>query len=89
MNRWRVNLRYQDSFRQLSKRVGDDLDLPTLLPRTTLDALIDDDLFELVEQRIVEELARLVATGTAPPERIEAIQKQRQNKYWYDSDYAN
>ena len=84
MNRWRVNLRYQDSFQQLSKRVGDDLNLPTLLPRATLDALIDDDLFELVEQRIVEELARLVATGTATPERIETIQKQRQNKYWYD-----
>ncbi|WP_093834297.1 BREX-1 system phosphatase PglZ type A [Spirosoma endophyticum] len=83
MNRWRVNLRYQDSFRQLSKRAGNDLNLPTLLPRTTLEALLDDNLFEPVEQRIIDELARTVVSGTATPERIETIQKQRQNKYWY------
>ena len=88
INRWRVNIRYQDSFRQLSRRVGDDLNLPSLVPRSTLDALLDDDLYELVEQRIVAELARMVATETTTPEQVEAIQKQRQNKYWY-ADYRH
>lgn len=88
INRWRVNIRYQDSFRQLSRRIGDDLNLPGLIPLATLDALLDDDLYELVEQRIVAELARLVATETTTPEQVEAIQKQRQNKYWY-ADYRH
>ena len=84
MDRWRVNRRHQVSFQTLSTRIGNDLNLPTLLPRTTLDALLDDDLFELVEQRIVGELARLVANGTTTTEQIESVQKQRRNKYWYE-----
>lgn len=84
MNRWRSYRHYQDSFQKLSARIGKDLNLPTLLPTTALPALLDDDLYEQVEQRIVEELARMVATGTGSVEQLETIQKQRQNKYWYE-----
>lgn len=88
INRWRLNMRYQESFRQLSQRVAVDLNLPGILPRTSLDALLDDDLYEGVEKRIIAELAQAVAMELATTDRVEAIQKQRENKYWY-KDYRH
>lgn len=83
MNRWRSNLHYQDSFRLLSARVATDLNLPTRLPGTTLEVLLNDDLFEQVEGRIVQELARMLLSGSATVEQLETVQKARQNKHWY------
>jgi len=85
---WKDSISYQQAFRTLSQKIARDLDVETALNSVRIDDIIQDDLFELIDVRIIVELAQLICEDAISNERLNQLIKQRENKYWYH-DYEN
>jgi uncharacterized protein (TIGR02687 family) len=80
---WKDTLSHQESFKKVSDKVGADLKVTHLLENALLDNIIDDDIFQAIDKRIIHELAaRLINQQIRVPALNEFI-KKRENKYWY------
>ena len=49
----------------------------------SLDDIIQDDSFELIDKKIISELANLICDEAISSDRLNQLVKQRENKYWY------
>jgi uncharacterized protein (TIGR02687 family) len=67
----------------LSERIASDLKVEPLLHTANLQDILEDDLFQLVDLRIVSELVSLLVQGGIGFDRLTQVIKQRENKYWY------
>lgn len=85
---WKDSISYQLAYRKLSQSIANDLKIESNLNHTSLDDIIQDDLFELIDKRIISELAQLICDETISNERLSQFIKQRENKYWYH-DYED
>jgi len=85
---WKDAISFQAVYRKLSQRIADDLKVESVIADADIDTIIHDDLFELIDKRIISELTRLISEETISSERLNQLVKQRENKYWYD-DYRN
>ncbi len=85
---WKDSISYQQAYRKLSQRIADDLKIESALNAVRVDDIIQDDLFELIDKRIISELAHLICEETISNERLSQLIKQRENKYWYQ-DYED
>lgn len=81
---WKDTLSFQESFKAISSRIQNDLDIEEVLSDATIDEILDDDVFELIDQRIISELVRGVVDETIDRKRLESVMKKRESKYWYD-----
>ena len=54
----------------------------------SLDDIIQDDLFELIDKKIISELVKLICDEAISNDRLNQLVKQRENKYWYH-DYED
>ncbi|MBK7637421.1 MAG: hypothetical protein IPJ13_26395 [Saprospiraceae bacterium] len=80
---WKDTLSHQESFKKVSDKIGGDLKVTDLLENALLDSIIDDDIFQAIDKRIIHELAaRLINQQIRVPALNEFI-KKRENKYWY------
>ena len=80
---WKDTLSFQDDFQAISNRIQSDLHIEDVLNDISLDEIIDDDLFELIDQRIISELIRGILDGSVDRQRLEAVIKERESKYWF------
>ncbi len=80
---WKDSISYKDAYRSLSQKVADDLKIESTLNDASIDDIIDDDLFELIDQKIISELAKLICDETISGDRLNQLVKKRENKYWY------
>lgn len=85
---WKDAISYQVTYRKLSQRIADDLKVESVICDADIDTIIQDDLFELVDKRIISELTRLISEEAISLERLNQLVKQRENKYWYE-DYKH
>ncbi len=85
---WKDSISYQQAFRKLSQRIAGDLKVESALNNVRVDDIIQDDLFELIDKRIISELAQLICEEAISNERLSQLIKQRENKYWYP-DYED
>lgn len=85
---WKDSLSNKASFRGLSEQIAKGLGVQRALEEAELNQLLDEDLFELIDRRILSELARLVETEGVSPERLGQMVKRRENKFWYE-DYRH
>nr|MQY77659.1 BREX-1 system phosphatase PglZ type A [Bacteroidota bacterium] len=88
---WKDAISYRESFRKLSDTIARDLDIETALNEVSFEEVLQDDLFQLVDKRIISELTKLVEDEIISNDRLDQIIKQRENKYWYldfESFYA-
>lgn len=85
---WKDSISYQSSYRKLSQNIANDLKIESNLNQTSLEDIIHDDLFELIDKRIISELAQMICDETISNERLSQFIKQRENKYWYH-DYED
>ena len=85
---WKDSISYQHAYRKLSHRIAEDLKVETALNNIRLDDIIQDDLFELIDKRIISELIQLICEEAISNERLNQLIKQRENKYWYH-DYED
>lgn len=86
---WKDSIAYQDSFQKISARVAEDLAVQSLLEATTLDEVQADDLFRIIDFKIIHDLIDRVVSESIVPEKAGQLIKSRENKYWYAefSDY--
>ncbi len=80
---WKDTLSYQSAFQELSRTIAIDLKIESKLNEATLEEIIKDDLFELIDKRIISGLATLVVEESISGDRLLQLVKERENKYWY------
>ncbi len=85
---WKDSVAYQTVFKDLSYKIAEDLKVESALNELNLDVIIQEDLFELIDKKIISELVELICDESISIERLSQLVKQRENKYWY-RDYED
>ncbi|MDW7690431.1 BREX-1 system phosphatase PglZ type A [Flammeovirgaceae bacterium SG7u.111] len=85
---WQDSYSIRDSFKEMSAKIAADTQLESLLSEANLDQLIDDNLFELTEQRVIHELVGLIVDESISKQKTLELTKLRENKFWY-AGYKN
>jgi len=80
---WKDSISYKDAYRALSQKIAGDLKIESVLNNASIDDVIDDDLFELIDRKIISELAQLICEEGINADRLSQMTKKRENKYWY------
>ncbi|MBW7869168.1 MAG: BREX-1 system phosphatase PglZ type A [Brumimicrobium sp.] len=88
LSKWRDSITLRDSYVKMSNKAAEVLQVESKLQNTTLDKIENDELFNLTEQKIISVLVEEVGNSTISQERLEAIVKVREFKFWY-SDYSD
>jgi uncharacterized protein (TIGR02687 family) len=86
LSRWKNSIQNRDSFAEISDRIADDINLKSKLNNTTIDVIIEDDLFKLTELKIIHELSHLLSSENISFEKAQQYIKKREQKFWY-SEY--
>ncbi len=81
--KWRDSMRYRRAYGTLSARIAKDLGVEAKLQRAEPEDLLEDDLFELTDKRIIHGVAERLVDGGINHEHVARIIKARENKYWY------
>ena len=84
LKRWQDSRRTGDAFATLSARYAEILDIETDLMRRALPDLVDLDLFELIDRKILVDLVRAVAGRTLSVTACEEIVRRRRQSHWYN-----
>lgn len=84
LSEWKDTLSFQKDYKEISKRIQRDLQIEDVLNDASLEYIKKDDVFELIDQRIIGELIRGVLEGSTDRQRLEQLIKQRESKYWFD-----
>ncbi len=88
INIWKDSISHQSAYRLLSNRIAKDLQVEDILNEGSIDEIIQDDLFELIDKRIISELVKMICDEGISNDKLNQIVKQRENKYWY-RDYVD
>jgi uncharacterized protein (TIGR02687 family) len=80
---WKDTILYRDSFGRVSSKIAADIDVENKLGAAELVNLIEDDLFQLSDQKIIHDLVRLIAEESISNSKVQSLIKKRENKYWY------
>lgn len=80
---WKDAISYQDAFRRLSDKLADDLQVESKLQDAALESIIQDDLFKIIDLRIIHELVHRVIDQEISLDKLSSYAKLRENKYWY------
>ncbi|MBP6870991.1 MAG: BREX-1 system phosphatase PglZ type A [Bacteroidales bacterium] len=85
---WKDTRSHQNEFSEISDLVASDLQVENLLNSSDADKLLSDDLFRLIDRRIIADLISLIVQESISTDRLGQIVKNRHNKYWYQ-EYAD
>ncbi|MEZ5055509.1 MAG: hypothetical protein R2879_00585 [Saprospiraceae bacterium] len=88
---WKDAISYQDAFKRLSDKLADDLQIESKLQAAELDTILHDDLFKIIDLRIIHEVVYRLIDQDISLDKLESIAKARENKYWYQDfkDFYN
>ena len=81
---WKNTLPYRDHFSALSKRVAKDLSIEEALQTASIDVIVNDELFELTDMKLIAELAQGITDESLRSDRVLDVAKERENKFWYE-----
>ena len=84
LSAWKDTLSFQEAFRTLSSRIQKDLNIESVLNSVALDEILHDDVFDLIDRRIIHELVRGMVDESLDSKRLESAIKTREFTYWYD-----
>ncbi len=87
---WKDARSFEAIFRELSNKVEADLNIHSAIEILPLEDLINEDVFECIDRKIIKELAILIEQETLGVDKIDQLLKQRETKYWnnaYSSFY--
>lgn len=80
---WKDTIQYRESFGRISEKIANDLEIEDKLNEAALDDIINDDLFKVVDQKIVYDLVSLIAEEAISYDKLVQLVKLRENKFWY------
>lgn len=83
LQRWQDSARFQPAFATLSASYADLLQVERDLTKRPYRQLLALDLYELVDQKILGDLAREVADRTIDGQTCAQIVRQRRQRHWY------
>lgn len=83
VNGWKDTLSFQTDFHQLSQKIQHDLDIEQLLNTVDLSQVIEDDIFELIDRRVVSELSRKLLDGSVDRNELVKVIKIRELRHWF------
>lgn len=81
----RNDRRSQDALSILAKRASADLDYKSSIEEANFRDLVNDDLFEETDRKIISALATAVAEQTVTAREVAEIVRSRQSSVWIDS----
>lgn len=84
LKRWRDNVHYQEAFRKLSEAYAEILGLEKDLQNRDIRSLIELDLFRLVDQRILSELAGQIFERTITAGECANLIWRRRTAHWFN-----
>lgn len=85
---WKDTISYRSAYRKLSEKISHDLKVESTIGESNIEDIILDDLFELIDWKIISVLSKQICDEVISVEKLNQIIKQRENKYWYE-DYKN
>lgn len=83
LSNWKDLKSFSNTFDSISEKVSKDLQVEAALLNVVLEDVLEDDLFEVIEQRIVRDVIKKVTDHTFNVSRVEDIIKKRESKHWF------
>ena len=83
VKRWKDSARFQQLFEHFSRQLAGEWQVEKWLETMNADPLADQDLFELIGQKILSELKKGVLSETTSLQEARALIEQWKQKYWY------
>jgi len=83
LSNWKDLRSFSSDFDSISSKVAHDLHLEAVLEQCVLEDLLEEDLFELIDKKIIVDLIKKVTDHTFNGSRVEEIIKRRESKHWY------
>jgi uncharacterized protein (TIGR02687 family) len=80
---WKDAISYQDAFHRVSDKIAADLNLESILQPLAVENVIQDDLFQIIDLKIIHELATRLVHEDINLDSLLSYTKIRKNKYWY------
>lgn len=80
---WKDTIQYREYFGKISEKIAGDIDVESKLHNALITDVITDDLFRLVDKKVIFELVQLIASEGISNEKVVQFVKQRENKYWF------
>ncbi len=80
---WKDTIQYREYFGKLSEKIAKDIDVESKLNHATIDEVIVDDLFKLIDRKVIYDLVQLITSEGISNEKVLQLVKQRENKYWF------
>ena len=83
MNRWKDSLQHKDAFETLSEEYADLLNIKKDLEERSAQELAGVDIYRLVDQKILSDLARQVVEKTITAAECEKLVWERRGTHWF------
>ena len=83
LKRWKDSRQFEDGFETLSGECAEVLGIEQNLAKRDFRELIELDYFRLIDQKIISDLVRVVATRTASSGDVAIWVRQRRQSHWY------
>lgn len=80
---WKDTISYVEDFKKIAQKISLDLGIKEKLEEAKVSEIIQDDLFELTDLKIITTLIDLILHDGISSDNIESTVKQRQNKFWF------
>ena len=80
---WKDTVLFREYFGKISDKIATDIDVEDKLNHANIDLIVNDDLFKLIDKKIIHELVQLITSEAISNEKVLQYVKQRENKYWY------
>jgi uncharacterized protein (TIGR02687 family) len=84
LSSWKDTRSFSKIYRKLVERVETDLNIQSEVQSIQLNDLLDEDVFESVDKKIIRETAEQIERQSNSAEKIEATIKLRESCYWYE-----
>ena len=83
LDKWKDIKSFSASFEIISKKIEHDLAIEDKIESLSIDDLIKDDLYEIIDHHLIVQLASMLANTDIEHQRIKDYIKLRSNTYWY------
>lgn len=85
LSSWRDSYTMRDSYRRMSAEIANILKIEDILQDAPLDEIIEDELFELTDQKIIYELVHHLLNQDISQDRFHKIIKTRESTFWFST----
>ncbi|MFZ6664099.1 BREX-1 system phosphatase PglZ type A [Peijinzhouia sedimentorum] len=80
---WRDSLQFRESYQVISSRLESDLKISSLLDGSTMEVIMEDELFQESDKKLIHEMHNLLLEDAISADRVKKIIKTRESKFWF------